>query len=78
MKSIVTRLKISIASGVLLPVLLLLRIDADQLVSQPFERLEDGIEQGLAVRVEHLAKVKAERFGDRQQEADVENELNPT
>ncbi len=64
--------------GVLLPVVLLLRIDADQLVSQSLQWLEDGIEEGLAIRVQNLAKVEAERLGDRQQDADVENELNPT
>jgi hypothetical protein len=30
------------------------------------------------VHVEHLAKEDTERFGDRQQDADVKNELNPT
>ena len=39
--------------------------------------LEHGIEESLAVDVQHLAEVEAERFGNRQQNRDVENKLNP-
>ena len=62
----------------MLPILLFAGIDAGELIGQPLERLENWIEECLSFRVEHLAKVNADRFCNRQQGNDVENELSPT
>jgi hypothetical protein len=51
--------------------LFLLRINSDDFVSHSFDWLDDSIKERATVYVQNLAKVKAERFGDRQQNADV-------
>ena len=58
--------------GVLFPIVLPAGIHAQHAVGEPLQGLEHRIEDGLAVRVQYLAKVKAKGLGDRQQEADVE------
>ena len=62
---------------VMFPIVLLARIDANELIGQPFQRLHDRIEEGLSIRIEHFAKVNSERFGDRQQGDDEEKKLSP-
>ena len=62
---------------VLFPIVLLLGIDAQHFVSQTLDRLEDGIEKGLAARVENTSQVKAERLRDEKKRGNVKCELNP-
>ncbi len=51
--------------GVLLPILLSLGLNAHQPIGQPLKRLEDRVEPGSAIGIEHLHQVKAHRFSDR-------------
>ena len=63
--------------GVLLPALLTLRIDAEEVVGELFERPDDRIEPGAAIGIEHLNEVAAHRLGDEREKAKVEGELKP-
>ncbi len=62
---------------VLLPIVLLLGIDAQHFVSETLDRLKNRIEKGLAARVENASEVKAERLRDEKKRGDVKCELNP-
>ena len=62
---------------VLLPIVLLLGIDAQHFVSETLDRLKDGIEKSLAARVENASQVKAERLRDKKKRGNVKCELNP-
>ena len=64
--------------GVAFPIVFLRGINPDELIGKALEGLDHGIQEGFPVRIEHSAKVEAKRFGDRQQNADVKNELSPT
>ena len=66
---------------ILLPVLLLLGIDAGHLVDQPFDRTEDLFQQSQAaflVGIEHTQQVDAHRLGDGGQRHEKHQKLNPT
>jgi hypothetical protein len=62
---------------VMLPILFCPGIDTGKLINQILNGFEDGIEEGSAVCVEHLAKINAQGLGNRQQDADKERKLDP-
>ena len=63
--------------SVLFPALLLFRINAENPVSQFFQRAHDRVKPRAAIRIEHAAQVNAERFGDERERAEVNHEFQP-
>src|SRR6266508_156184 len=63
--------------GILLPVLVLLRINAAKLVEQPLDRSEEA-RQRLPVALEYTIHVAAERLGYRENYRRKEQNLNPS
>ena len=59
------------------PVLFALRIDSAEPVGQALEGTEDGIEPGLAVRIEDAHEVKSQRLRYQKKGGNVERELKP-
>ena len=63
--------------GVLLPIVLLVRVDAHNAIGPALERAQNRIEPGLALRIEHLQQIKPHRLRDHRKRDDIECELNP-
>ena len=53
----------------------LIRLDSHQPIRQPLERLDDRIQPGPAVGIQHPDQVKAHRLGDERQHRDEQSKL---
>ena len=63
--------------GVLLPILLLFRVDAEEPVEQPLDGLDGPVEPGLPVGLEDPDEIEAHGLRDEEQDPQEERQLNP-
>ncbi len=64
--------------GVLLPILLLFRLQPHDSIEKPLNRLQERIEKCFSLRIEHADKVKAHRLCQQEKNRDVKDKLNPS
>ena len=64
--------------GVLPPILLFYRVDAEEPVQQAFDGLSDAIQPGFSLRIQDTDKIEAQGFRDEEQGPGEQRELNPT
>jgi hypothetical protein len=61
----------------LLPILLLFRVQTEQSIEEPFGRLCGGVQKSVPFSIEDADKVESDRFGKKQQNRRVQDELEP-
>jgi hypothetical protein len=64
--------------GVLLPGLLLLRLNAEEPVEQPFEGAEERVEKRLSLSVQHPKDVKPHGFCQPEKQGHKQHQLKPS
>jgi hypothetical protein len=64
--------------AVLFPIVLALRIDLADRISGAFQWLKNGIEKRLAAGIENLDQIEAQRFRDRGEHDEIDDQLQPT
>jgi hypothetical protein len=64
--------------AIILPALLLMRVDGEQAVAEAFEPAERQLQARASTRIEDLLQVQAHRLGEQGQDAGEQQELQPS